>query len=860
MPTLTCKLVLASNSPRRKDLLRQLDLSFEVRTIDNIDESYPPTLPVGEVALFLSEKKARAYMPTMKPDELIITADTIVACNEKVMGKPADREDAVRMLTLLSGRTHKVITGVCLASSQGVTKFSATTQVTFTHLTPQMIAYYVDRYRPYDKAGAYGIQEWIGHVGITHIEGSYFNVVGLPVARLYTALRDIGAVVMDDTDADHDADNCQNQAVDERFADIQMLRYRLDGFNELTLKQKCYIYYLSEATLWGRDIVFDQHCRHNIALRQTLEAIYSHHDPTDDPDQYKALVDYLKQVWFASGIHHHYGSEKFVPAFTPGFFRRCLSELPDEALPLPEGTARHDFETELTDIVFNAQLLAKRVNLTDGVDIVRTSACNFYQGVSQEEAEGFYQGKKQAYLASGRGDNMPSWGLNSTLVKDGEMLREDIWKIGGKYSAALQKIVDNLLRARAYVENEQQQQLIDLLVDYYRTGDLATFDNYSISWAQATAGKVDFINGFIEVYGDPLGIKATWEGIVHYVDAEATRRTELISSNAQWFEDHAPVHPQYRKAKVTGIRATVVRAAMLGGEEYPATAIGINLPNADWIRARYGSKSVTISNVIEAYNEATLGNGFYEEFIPDDGVRQMVLEYSNICDALHTDLHECVGHGSGQLMPHTDPNALKAYGSTIEEARADLFGLYFIADDKMLSLRLLPDGNAYRAQYYTYLLNGLMTQLVRIKPGQQIEEAHMRNRALIARWVLKNGEGVVSMPKVDGKTRLVIHDYDKLRRLFATLLMQIQQIKSEGDYPAARHLVETYAISVAPSLHEEVLQRYAKLNIAPYKGFINPRLTPIYDASTGSLSDIRVDYDESYAEQMMRYSTQYAAL
>ena len=648
--------------------------------------------------------------------------------------------------------------------------------------------------------------------------------------------------------------------LDERFADIQLLRYTLDGFEQLSLKQKLYIYYLAEATLWGRDITFDQHCRHNLELRQTLEAALQHTNGDIYCDEYTALMVYLKQVWFSSGMHHHYGCEKFQPQFSPAYFSEILHKIPADELPLHTGEDSDAFIRRMTSLIFDDTLLSKRVNLSQGEDLIQTSACNFYDGVSQPEAEHFYQQMRETAAADSKCSNtlqQPSWGLNSTLVKKGNTIYEDVWHIGGKYGDTITHIVDNLLLARQYAENELQQHIIDLLVEYYRTGDLAHFDDYSITWTKHTEGSIDFINGFIEVYGDPLGIKGTWEGIVHYVDAEATRRTTLISSNAQWFEDHSPVDRQYKKERVTGVSANVVRAAMLGGEEYPATAIGINLPNADWIRSTYGSKSISISNIVDAYNKAAHGNGFYDEFITNKDVRKLVDDYGDMCDRLHTDLHECVGHGSGKLVPGVDSNALKAYASTIEETRADLFGLYFMADNKMLQLGLLPHAEAYKAHYYTYLLNGLMTQLVRIKPGHDIEESHMRNRALIARWLMAHSNGNITLNNDNGKTVLHIADYNHVRTLIAQLLAEVQRIKSEGDCQAAQQLVETYGIHVPETLHKEVLERYHLLNIAPYKGFINPRLSLVYDME-GNITDVAADYTENYTEQMLRYSRDYS--
>lgn len=654
----------------------------------------------------------------------------------------------------------------------------------------------------------------------------------------------------------------ENQFVynDERFADIEMLRYRLPNFEKLSLQQKLYIYCLSEATLYGRDITFDQFGQYNIAIRKTLEAVLEHYDGDLDNADYQAFQTYLKQVWFSSGIHHHYGCEKFKPLFSEHFLREQILAVPQASLPLQERQTVEELLAELLPVIFNPNLEPKRVNIANGEDLVQTSACNYYQNVTQAEVEAFYGALRTD------APEQPSWGLNSTLVKRNGRVEEEVWRLGGKYGAAIEKIVHWLRKARTYAEGEEQQQVIDLLVEYYTTGDLRFFDDYSIAWVNCHEGMVDFVNGFIEVYGDPLGLKGSWEGIVEYRDEEATRRTRAIAENAQWFEDRSPVDARFRKAKVKGVTANAICAAMLGGDEYPASAIGINLPNADWIRARHGSKSVTITNLTHAYDEAAKGNGFREEFIPDEQVRGMVNQYADLCDDLHTDLHECLGHGSGQLLPGVAAEALRNYSSTIEEARADLFGLYFLADSKLVELGLLPDGKAFHAQYYTYMLNGLMTQLVRIKPQKQLEEAHMRNRALIARWAveLAKERAFERTPAVElvchnGKTSLVISDYDALREIFAYELTEIQRVKSEGDFEAARDLVERHAVSVDPTIHQEVLTRYAKLNLAPYKGFINPRMTIVRDAD-GNPTDVALDYTESYSHQMLRYSKDYGTL
>lgn len=645
---------------------------------------------------------------------------------------------------------------------------------------------------------------------------------------------------------------------DERFADIQMLRYQLPDFESLTARQKAYIYYLSEATLWGRDITFDQNGRYNLLIRKTLEAILSTYgkkteEGYDTSDIKPELIEYLKRVWFSNGIYHHYGCEKFEPGFTQEYFEQLVRGIPADKLPM----AADELLGTICPVIFNPDILPKRVNKASGEDLVKTSACNFYQGVTQQEAEEYYKA-----LKSQAGSQPPSFGLNSTLVKKDGKLTEDVWRIGGKYGKAIEKIIENLTKAKQYAENDRQKKIISLLIDYYTTGNLHTFDEYSIEWLKETDGRIDFINGFIEVYGDPLGYKATWEGIVEYRDLEASKRTQTISNNAQWFEDHSPVDPRFRKPKVKGVVANAICAAMIGGEEYPSTAIGINLPNADWIRAEHGSKSITITNFTSAYNKAAKGNGFLEEFAIDADTVAMIRKYGDVCDDLHTDLHECLGHGSGQLLPGTDPDALKAYGNTIEEARADLFGLYYIADEKMVELGLTPDMEAYKSNYYTYIMNGMMTQTVRITLGNDIEEAHMRNRALIANWCYANqhlvsATDVIEKKKINGKTYIAINDYEALRKLFATLLAEIQRIKSEGDYDAAEKLVEQYAVKIDAKLHEEVLTRYRNLNIAPYKGFINPRMTPVYDADN-NIADVTLDYTESLTTQMMRYSKDYS--
>ena len=664
-----------------------------------------------------------------------------------------------------------------------------------------------------------------------------------------------------------------NVNTQERFADIQMLRYELKGFENLSLTQKIYIYCLSKATLLGRDITFDQQGKYNLRIRKTLEAVYRHYEGNRESEDFKAFEVYLKRVWFASGIHHHYGCEKFVPGFSEESFYEMVEAVADEYLPLSKGQSKEDLLGILVPVIFNPEVMPKRVNQTDGEDLVQTSACNFYENVSQAEVERFYARMKEE-----GNEQAPSYGLNSKLTKRNGELVELKWTEDGLYGAAIKEIVSWLLRAQKYAENEEQKHLIDLLVKYYRTGDLKDFDRYSIAWVQQHEGMIDFINGFIEVYGDPLGLKGTWEGIVEYKDLEATKRTQTISQNAQWFEDHSPVDPRFRKPEVKGVTANVICAAMLGGEEYPASAIGINLPNANWIRQEYGSKSVTIGNLTEAYNKAAQGNGFRDEFVIDEDTISLMNQYEDITDDLHTDLHECLGHGSGQLLPGTDPDALKAYGSTIEEARADLFGLYYVADHKLVELGLTPNDEAYKAQYYGYLMNGLLTQTIRIKEGDKIEEAHMRNRALIAWWVMEHAEGAVELVKMDmnyasaedalkdsegniitTKTYVKINDYAKLRHLFGELLAEIQRIKSEGDFEAARLLVEKYAVNIDPELHREILARYKKLNLAPYKGFINPKMSLEMDEE-GEITDVVLDYEESYVDQMLRYSDEYGTL
>ena len=642
----------------------------------------------------------------------------------------------------------------------------------------------------------------------------------------------------------------------EQFADLQILRYRVPGFEDLSLRQKELVYYLTEAALQGRDILYDQNGKYNLTIRRMLEAVYTHYEGDRNAADFKAMEVYLKRVWFSNGIHHHYGSDKFVPGFSPEFFRQALASVDESLLPLASGQTLEQWCEEVFPVIFDPSVMPKRVNQAAGEDLILTSASHYYDGVTQAEAEDFYAAMKNP------ADETPvSYGLNSRLVKMDGKLQERVWKVGGLYGEAIEKIVYWLKKAEGVAENEQQKAVIGKLVEFYETGDLKTFDDYAILWVKDVNSLVDFVNGFTETYGDPLGLKASWESIVNFKDLEATRRTEVISSNAQWFEDHSPVDSRFKKEEVKGVSAKVITAAILGGDLYPSTAIGINLPNSNWIRSVHGSKSVTIGNITDAYNKAAHGNGFNEEFVYSADELALIDKYADLTDELHTDLHECLGHGSGKMLPGADADSLKAYGSTIEEARADLFGLYYVADAKLLELGLLPDADAYKAQYYTYMMNGLMTQLVRIEPGKDIEEAHMRNRQLIARWAYEQGKAdkVVELVKKDGKTYVKINDYGKLRALFGQLLAEVQRVKSTGDYAAARQLVETYAVKVDPALHAEVLERYKRLNLAPYKGFVNPRYEAVKDAG-GNITDVKVSYGEGYAEQMLRYSRDYSNL
>lgn len=642
----------------------------------------------------------------------------------------------------------------------------------------------------------------------------------------------------------------------EHFADLEILRYQVPGFEELTPQQKEMIYYLSQAAIEGRDILYDQNCKHNLCIRRTLEAIYENYQGDKNSADFKNMETYLKRVWFSNGIHHHYSGDKFIPEFSQNFFAEAVKSLDSKLLPLMEGETPEALIEKLTPVIFDPSTYAKRTNLAAGQDLLLTSACNYYEGVSQAEAEAFYGAMKDP------NDTTPiSYGLNSKLVKENGQLVEKTYKVGGMYSAALEKVVYWLEKAASVAENPQQKAVIEKLIEFNKTGDLKQFDEYCILWVSDHASQIDFVTGFTETYGDPLGLKASWEAVTNFKNIEATKRTEIISSNAQWFEDHSPIDAQYKKEEVKGVSAKVITAAMLGGDCYPATPIGINLPNSNWIRHDYGSKSVTIENITEAYDKSALGNGFAEEFMWSDVERERAKNFGSLTNNLHTDLHECLGHGSGKLLPGVDPDALKEHGSTIEETRADLFGLYYMGDPIMLELGLLPDAEAYKAEYYQFMMNGLMTQLTRIEPGKNIEESHMRNRQLIASWVMEKGaaDKVVEFVQRDGKTYVVINDYEKLRELFGALLKEIQHIKSTGNYEAAKQMVENYAVNVDPVLHKEVLARYEKLNLAPYKGFINPVYTPIYDEN-GKITDVTVSYTEGYAEQHLRYSKEFATL
>ena len=644
----------------------------------------------------------------------------------------------------------------------------------------------------------------------------------------------------------------------DRFADLEILRYQVPGFESLTLKQKQLLYHLSEAALIGRDILFDQNCRYNLPIRRTLEAIYTSYKGDRQTPDFLALETYLKRVWFANGIHHHYAEDKFQPGFSAEFLKKAISQLDPALVPVRPGQSIEAFTEEICQVILDPTVLPKRTTQSGDQDLIQASANNYYgEGLTQKEVEDFYACQKNDPT-----DMTPiSYGLNSRLVKENGQIQEKVWKVGGLYSPAIEAIVAELEKAISFAENKAQKETIETLIDYYRTGDLRTFDAYSILWVEDTASEVDFVNGFIETYGDPLGRKASWESTVNFINKEATKRTKTISDNAQWFEDHSPVDPRFKKEQVKGVSAKVITVTMLGGDCYPSTPIGINLPNADWIRRDHGSKSVTIENITEAYDKAAQGNGFKEEFVWSEEERQLIKRYGFITDNLHTDLHECLGHGSGKLLPGTDPDALKAYSSTIEEARADLFGLYYLADPKMVELGLVPDQEAYKAEYYKYMMNGLMTQLVRIAKGKDVEEAHMRNRQLIARWTYEHGQRdkVVEIVRREGKSYVVINDYRRLRELFAQLLAEIQRIKSEGDFQAAKQLVENYGVKIDPQLHEEILERYKKLNLAPYKGFVNPVMRLVKNAQ-GEVTDVTLDYTEGYAAQMLRYSRDYSYL
>ena len=645
---------------------------------------------------------------------------------------------------------------------------------------------------------------------------------------------------------------------DEKFADIQMLRYKVTDFEKPTLRQKILVYYLSEAALYGRDILFDQNGAYNLRIRKMLETVYCEYKGNRNTDDFQAMTTYLKRVWFSNGIHHHYGCEKFVPGFSQEFFRNALKSVNRKNLPLQSGQTVDKLCDEIFPIIFDPTIMPMRVNLKAGDDLIKTSAANYYgTDISQQEVEAFYADMRQ----KGDPERPVMYGLNSQLVKKDGQLQERVWSTTGMYGAALSKIVSQLQKALPYAESEAQASVIRRLIDYYISGNLKDFDQYCIEWVKNTDDLIDFTNGFTEVYGDPLGMKGSWEGFANFKNLETTARTEKLSQNAQWFEDNSPVAPQFKKKECKGISAKVITATILAGDLYPSTAIGINLPNSNWIRKEYGSKSVTIGNLTDAYNKAAHGNGFEEEFIADENVRSLIQNYGDICDDLHTDLHECLGHGSGKMLPGISDDSLRAYGSTIEEARADLFALYYLADAKLLEMGLTPSKDAYKSEYYSYMLNGLLTQLVRIKPGNNIEEAHMRNRALIARWAYEKGKekNVVELYQQNGKTYLRINDYEALRQLFGRLLAEVQRVKSEGDYKAAHDLVEGYGVKVDPVLHAEMIARYNQLNIAPYKGFINPVYTAVTDRN-GHITDVKIDYKESYEHQMLRYSKEYAPL
>lgn len=655
--------------------------------------------------------------------------------------------------------------------------------------------------------------------------------------------------------ADNSIDSTFEYKVD-RFADIEILRYPVPDFNSLSLSQKELIYYLSQAALEGRDILWDQHNRYNLTIRRVCEGVYENFMGDKSSEEWKMFEIYLKRIWMANGIHHHYSEDKILPEFSRDYFVSIVKSVDPGRMPFRDGMAADETLNEILPVMFDPTIMPKRIDQTAGIDMVKASAVNFYEGVTQQEVEDFYQKMKKP------NDETPlSYGLNSKLVKKEGVISEQVWKLGGMYDKAIARIIGWLEKATAVAENEQQKRVIKKLIAYYQTGDLKTFDDYSIHWAEDTLSRVDFINGFIEDYTDPLGRKGTWEAMVNFKSLEASKRTEIISENAQWFEDHSPIDNRFKKEKVKGVSAKVITAAILGGDCYPATPIGINLPNADWIRRDHGSKSVTIDNITFAYDKAAEGNGFKEEFMWSDTERELTKKYGNLTGSLHTDLHECLGHGSGKLLPGVSGDAMKAYGSPLEEARADLFALYYLADPKLVELELLPNNEAYKSEYYTYIMNGAITQLTRIQSGKDIEEAHMRNRALIAHWVIEKGnaEKVVEMQQRDGKSYIVVNNYNKLRNLFGQLLAEVQRIKSEGDYEAGKNLVETYGVKVNPTLHTEVLNRYKALNIAPYKGFVNPVYTPVTDKK-GKITDITISYNEGYVDQQLRYSRQYSVL
>ena len=651
------------------------------------------------------------------------------------------------------------------------------------------------------------------------------------------------------------AQNNFNYNVD-RFADIEVLRYQVPGFESLSLQQKKLIYSLTEAALQGRDILFDQNGKYNLAIRTTLEEIYTRYKGDKNSKDFKGLEKYLKQVWFANGIHHHYSMDKFVPEFSKEFFAQQVKKVGKKHLPLAKKQSVNDFIAEISPVIFDPTVMAKRVNQADGVDLILTSACNLYEGVTQKEVEDYYAGRKDP------NDPTPiSYGLNSRLIKENGVIAEQVYKIDGLYSPAIENICQWLNKALSVAENDDMKAYIQKLIEFYVTGDLKIFDEYSILWAKETKCDIDFINGFIESYGDPLGMTGAWESIVNFKNKQSSVRTQIISENAQWFEDNSPIEDVFKKKKVKGVSAKVITAAILAGDSYPATPIGINLPNANWIRAAHGSKSVTLENITDAYDKAAQGNGFNEEFVYSDVERNLMKQYGSLADNLHTDLHECLGHGSGKLLSGVDPDALKEHGSTLEETRADLFALYYLADPKLVELGILPNAEAYKAEYYKYVMNGLMTQLTRIEPGKDIEEAHMRNRHIITQWAYEKGrtDNVIEFVKRDGKTYLRINDYEKLRVLFGHLLAEVQRIKSTGDYAAGKKMVERYGVKFDRSLHMEVMARYARLNIAPYKGFVNPVYTAVTD-NAGNITDVKIDYTEGYVDQMLRYSKDYSPL